>query len=435
MNSPQTEGHGLIVTRIEALGFRSLRYVSQRLGPFHVLVGPNASGKSAFLDVLAFLADLHRVGLKHAIMGHEPRGIPLRATDPRHLTWMRNGTSFELAVEAAIPDFLRERLGNGSVGVCRYEIAVDVSEPFHIARENLWLKPEEGTGTERERPRFPDPPEPPEGIVADPEKRAPAHWRRVVSREGNPEQVTIRSETSRHSYRRRLPAEESALGSLPAEDELFVVAPRFQQMLAEGVQRIALSSEAMRRPSAPAQSDSYLPDGSNLHHVVRKVEIESPERYADWMLHVREALPDIERITVRVQPWDGYRYLVIHYRSGLEAPSWLVSEGTLRFLALTLLAYLPDPTGPYLIEEPENGIHPHSVETVFQSLSSVYDAQVLLATHSPDLVRLTSVDQMLCFARDEGSGTDVVAGPAHPRLRDWHGVMDLGTLQASRVLG
>ena len=55
MAPPQTEGHGLTVTRIEALGFRSLRYVSQRLGPFHVLVGPNASGKSAFLDVLAFL--------------------------------------------------------------------------------------------------------------------------------------------------------------------------------------------------------------------------------------------------------------------------------------------------------------------------------------------------------------------------------------------
>lgn len=73
----------------------------------------------------------------------------------------------------------------------------------------------------------------------------------------------------------------------------------------------------------------------------------------------------------------------MHYRNGLQAPSWLVSDGTLRFLALTLLAYLPDPAGPYLIEEPENGIHPRNVETVFESLSSVYDAQVLLATHSP----------------------------------------------------
>ena len=435
MAPPQTESHGLIVTRIEALGFRSLRYVSQRLGPFHVLVGPNASGKSAFLDVLAFLGDLHRVDLEHAIMGYEPRGIPLRATDPRHLTWMRNGTSFELAVEATIPDSLRERLRNGSLGACRYEIAVDVSEPFHIARENLWLKPEEDAGAERERTRFPDPPEPPEGIVADPEKRAPARWRKVVSRESNPEQATFRSETSRQSYRLRLPAGESALGSLPAEDELFAVASRFRQMLAEGIQRIALSSEAMRRPSPPGKSGAYVSDGSNLPHMARALMRTAPERYADWIMHIREALPDVDRITERMQPWDGHRYLNVHYRNGLEAPSWLVSEGALRFLALTLLAYLPNPTGPYLIEEPENGIHPENVETVFQSLSSVYDAQVLLATHSPAVARLTRVDQMLCFARDEKKGSDAIAGPAHPRLRGWQGVMDLGTLLASGVLG
>ncbi|WP_343425272.1 AAA family ATPase [Candidatus Amarolinea dominans] len=32
----------------------------QHLGPFQVLIGPNASGKSTFLDVIAFLADVVR---------------------------------------------------------------------------------------------------------------------------------------------------------------------------------------------------------------------------------------------------------------------------------------------------------------------------------------------------------------------------------------
>ncbi|MDE2907401.1 MAG: AAA family ATPase [Acidobacteriota bacterium] len=88
----------MIVTRIEALGFRSLRYVSQPLGPFHVLVGPNASGKSAFLDVLAFLGDLQRVGVQQAIAGSEAQDVSLRAVDPQHLTWMRRRRTFELAV-------------------------------------------------------------------------------------------------------------------------------------------------------------------------------------------------------------------------------------------------------------------------------------------------------------------------------------------------
>ena len=242
-----------------------------------MLVGPNASGKSAFLDVLAFLGDLHRVDLEHAIMGYEPFGIPRRATDPRHLTWMRNGKTFELAVEAAVPDALRERSQNGSAGVCRYEIAVEVSEPFHIARENLWLKPEEDASTERERQRFPDPPGPPEGIVADPEKRAPARWRRVAVRESHPENVTFRPEATGRPLRMRIPTGKSALDSLPPDG--FPVATRFRRMLAEGVQRIALSGEAMRRTSPPGRSDLYLPDGSNLPHIVSHAQNERPDRY------------------------------------------------------------------------------------------------------------------------------------------------------------
>ena len=101
------------MTRIQALGFRSLRYVSQRLGPFHVLVGPNASGRSVFLDVLAFLGDLQRVGVAGAITGNAAQDVPLRAVEPRHLTWMRRGSTFELAVEAAVPDDLRESQRNG----------------------------------------------------------------------------------------------------------------------------------------------------------------------------------------------------------------------------------------------------------------------------------------------------------------------------------
>jgi predicted ATPase len=47
-----------MLTLIEALNFRCLRYVKQPLAPFHVLVGPNASGKTTFLDVVAFLGRL-----------------------------------------------------------------------------------------------------------------------------------------------------------------------------------------------------------------------------------------------------------------------------------------------------------------------------------------------------------------------------------------
>lgn len=433
MTPPHEEHSGLIVNRVEAFGFRSLRYVSQWLGPFHVLVGPNASGKSAFLDVLAFLADLQRMDLDHAIMGYSPLRIPVRATDPRHLTWMGRGESFELAVEISFPIDIRFRLQDPTATQCRYEIAVEASEPYGITRENLWLKPRGGE-VERPRSKFPNPHAPPTGIVLDPERRAPAGWRRVIYRHHRSELVSYRSETSSRSFGLRISRGKSVLGGLPAEKALFPVSRRFHRMLTGGIQRIALSIESMRRASAPTRSSRFRPDGANLPHVVDSFMNDYPTRYEDWLMHVQEALPDIARLSIRTQPWDSHRYLVVHYRNGLEAPSWVVSEGTIRFLALTLLAYLPGIAGPYLIEEPENGIHSRNVEAVVQSLSSIYDSQVLLATHSPDVARLVTVDQLLCFSRDENGGTDVVAGSAHPRLRGWTGTMDLGLLLGSGVL-
>lgn len=424
------------VTRIEALEYRSLRHISQSLSPFEVLVGPNASGKSTFLDVLAFLGDLLRAGLDGAVQGDPRLGVPHRAPDGRHLVWMRRGSRFEIAVEVRIPQERQVALKNGKAAACRYELAVDVTGPLRLVAETLWLKPDDGSSARPgQRSLFPQPPSSDESLVHPPRKHAPTGWRKILSRGEDAERVTFNSETSGWNNPFRLGTDKAALMSLPEDSERFPVATWLRQLLLEGIQRIALSSEAMRRPSPPGRVRAYLPDGSNLPHVVHALEREHPGRLGEWTQHVREALPDLERITTREREEDRHRYLVLHYRTGLEAPSWLVSDGTLRLLALTLLAYVSDLSGIYLVEEPENGIHPRAVETVYQSLSSVYGAQVLLATHSPVILRMARPDQVLCFARTAAGETDVVRGSEHPRLKEWKGTMDLGTLLASGVLG
>jgi predicted ATPase len=113
----------------------------------------------------------------------------------------------------------------------------------------------------------------------------------------------------------------------------------------------------------------------------------------------------------------------------------MASDGTLRLLALTLPAYLPELNGVFLIEEPENGIHPKAVETVFQSLSNVTEAQVLLATHSPIILSLVEPRQVLCFAKNDEGATDIVRGDEHPALSDWQEDPNLGVLFAAGVLG
>ena len=196
-----------------------------------------------------------------------------------------------------------------------------------------------------------------------------------------------------------------------------------------------LNSLEIRRPSPPTRVSGFMPDGSNLPWVVDRLQADDSEKFSDWIEHLQTALPDLRGISTIERPEDRHRYMIYEYAGGFEVPSWLVSDGTLRLTALTLPAYLHDLRGIYLIEEPENGIHPGAVATAYDSLSSMYDAQILLASHSTVVLNSAAIDDVLCFAKDESGATDIVLGSEHPLLREWQGEVALGSLLASGVLG
>lgn len=366
-----------------------------------------------------------RVGPQRAVFGDLRSGIPTRAADPRDLFWMRQGNRFELAVEMDVPHHL------ASARWCRYEVAVGFSEegePVSILAENLWLANRKIEDSSPEQRRiFPFPPTPPESIL----QTGKGPWKKIIAKTHTGNDY-FRSETSDWNNQFRLGPTKSALANLPEDESRFPVSIWVKRTLMEGIQFIRLNSEAMRVPSPPGLPNSFLPDGSNLAWVVAGLATEHKEA---WLKHVRTSFEDIRDIHVHDRPEDRHRYLEIEYTSGLRAPSWVVSDGTLRLLALTLLAYLPELSGLVLIEEPENGIHPRAVETTFASLSSVYGAQVLCATHSPVILSMAEPDAVLCFAKAEGGATDVVLGTEHPNLSSWKGDVDLGTLLAAGVLG
>ena len=126
---------------------------------------------------------------------------------------------------------------------------------------------------------------------------------------------------------------------------------------------------------------------------------------------------------------------MLRHVTGVRVPSWTVSDGTLRLLALTLAAYLPDRGKIYLMEEPDNGMHPMAIEPVYQSLSSVYDSPVLVTTHSPVLLSCAPPEEILCFAKNKNGAMDIFPGHRHPRLADWPSSTDTALLLAPEVSG
>ena len=419
-----------MITLIEALNYRCLQYVQRPLKPFHVLVGPNASGKTTFLDVPGFLSDLVSEGLEVALSE--------RTSNPEELLFRRKGDRLELAIEARIPDMLRELTAKPDLDTVRYEVAIGFDETqhrFELKAETLLLKNAEVLKPPQHS-LFPISPKVPDSLLSKTRQRD----NKIVINKVRGGNDNFYSETYDRSGKGWAPSinlgpQRSALGHLLIDENSFPVAIWFQKYLINGVQKFILNSLAIKHPSPPNRAAGFLPDGSNLPWIVARLRQENQERHRAWIAHLRTALPDLVDIATSIREDDRHCYMIYEYEDGLKVPSWLVSDGTLRLTALTLPAYLPDLQDIYLIEEPENGIHPRAMATAYDSLSSMYEAQVLLATHSPVVLSTASLGDVLCFAKNDNGSTDIVLGSEHPLLQQWQGEVDLGTLLASGVLG
>jgi len=386
-----------VFKRIEATNYRCLKDVKQELNPFEILVGANASGKTTFLDVIAFLGDFIADGLESSVVR--------RTTNFHDLVWGRQMPAFELLVQAQIPaDKGYDSATAAGLDRIQYRVIFRLDpedETLQVFSEAAQLVGGGRTG--------------------DP----------IVFRANT--RLHFASEGVGEHFERQVHPNYSALTALPADD-VFPATAWLRESLRAGITSVQLDRKELEKPSPPGKVEAKRITGATLARSISQLKTKDRQRYEDWLAHIRTALPDVCAIDSVLREEDKHRYVMIEYQGGVRVPAWMLSEGTLRLLALTILAYLPEFQRVYLVEEPENGVHPVALETIYQSLSSVYNSQVLVASHSPVLLSLARPEQILCFSKTS-DGTKIVRGNEHPALKEWQGEVSLGDMVASGILG
>jgi predicted ATPase len=230
-----------------------------------------------------------------------------------------------------------------------------------------------------------------------------------------------------------------ALGSIPEDVERFPLSIQARNLLRD-IKTFALTTQALRRPAPSRAASSHFDlDGANMPHVVHALRQRDPVLFEDWVAHVATGVPGLSAVDVWERDED--RSLVLRaYFHGDHAepvPTWLLSDGTLRMMALSLLSYAASPgdRSLFLLEEPENGLHPLAIQTVYQALTSAPPGvQILCASHSPVMLSHVRLDEALVFRRTRDGSAIVRHRDEDPELAGWSGRANVADLFATGVL-
>ena len=340
-----------MITSVRLRNFKNFADETLRLGPFTVIVGANASGKSNVRDAFRFL---HGIGRGYTLaeiisgrygVGGQTAWEPPRGADNEIVRFGQTEFTLESEID---PSPLSKDVT--SIDLARVSYAVRIGRDalnrrgLSILRENLRAD----TGHS---------------------------WKRPESWKSQDDLVDV---CLTNSYFGEEDMESLSLRLLIREE--------FRSMnFLDPVPNLT------RQPSFPAQI--FLGEGGeNLPSVLQ--EICTEKKFKDVLIEwVRELTPmDVVDFRFPSDP-SGRVHLMMREEGGRDVSAYSASDGTLRFLAMMAALLGLDPTQLYFFEEIDNGIHPsrlHLLLDLIETQTAKSGIQVVTTTHSPELLSMMS---------------------------------------------
>jgi predicted ATPase len=161
------------------------------------------------------------------------------------------------------------------------------------------------------------------------------------------------------------------------------------------------------RKTAKVDDNEYLrPDGSNLAAFLYYLQQKHEESYSLIRRSVQRVAPffdDFQLKPLRLKP-DDIKLEWRHKKSDQYFDASSLSDGTLRFIALTTLFLQPERPPVILVDEPELGLHPYAIEMLASLIRQAsVDSQVIVSTQSSLLLDHFKPEDVLVADRVEGS--------------------------------
>ena len=422
-----------MLTRLQVSGFKNLVDVDIRFGPFTCIAGANGTGKSNLFDAIQFLSSLASdtfVDAAASIRAEEEKATSVQSLFHRIGSEYTDSISF--TAEMIIPDEGVDDLGQmakASITFVRYslELAYRVDEklPFSGSFELIREELEQINLREASRHlKFHHSAKDWRNSVVTGRRTAP-----FISTTEHEGQWVIRLHQDGGSSGRpqsfsasNLP--RTVLSTVNATGSPTTLLARREM---QSWRLLQLEPASLRRPDEFMTPPGMHPDGSHLPATLYSLARSGNQAESDgqdtWVyeqiaLRLSDLIDDVYEVSIDRDEKRLLLTLQVQDRNGATYPARSLSDGTLRFLALAVLALDPTAQGVICLEEPENGIHPGRIAAMLELLQEIaVDVtrpvdrnnplrQVIVNTHSPAVVHLVPPDSLLIAETDQAIRDD-----------------------------
>ncbi|MCB9425742.1 MAG: AAA family ATPase [Flavobacteriales bacterium] len=387
-----------MITYLKINGFKSFHNFEMEFTPFTVIAGANASGKSNLFDALTLLSRLAETdNLKRAFNEQRGEFIELftQYGDDNHAMEM------EFVVEMLVNKSVKDAWGNESklkYTRLKYELSIKRItnsagiEDLVVSKENLSkLNHQEDVWVNKIIP-----------------KKSLEYWRPKVGtgkrgipyietvNENGLDIIHVPQDGVQGGNKRRFPlsnATRTVLSSFDTVDFPHVLAAKEEMKSWKFLQ---LNPEDLRQATSKNNGEDTISiSGKNLAAALFRIQQTDKYILKEISRKINSFLPNFIEVGV-IDDKESKQYLIkLKDVDKKEFSSRVLSEGTLRILALCILEFDDKHTGLLCFEEPENGIHPFRIKAMtdlLKDLSVDFNEmefplrQVIVNTHSPVLV-------------------------------------------------
>ena len=394
----------MLIKSLHVKGMLSFQDMSIDMRPLNVLIGPNASGKSNLIEIIALLQSLPR---DLAAFVRESGGIS-------NWIWKGDRENGILPSNGRIEAVLKP---TPISTLQRYALEIDgrgLDANINIVQETLEDEPDCKKRHRRQ-------------------SYLQMHW-------GS---GTLRGRHESGEWRARevkideLPHGQSVLREITEPSlylEIYLVRQELEAVRFYRDWSIGRSSGVRKPQPADAPNDFLNEDFSNLALVINQLQRGPAIREIEENLQKFYEL--YEQIGVSVEA-DGAQLWL--REKGLQdvIPATRLSDGTLRYLALLTILCHPTPPPLICIEEPELGLHPDLMPEVAKLLLAASKrTQLIVTTHSKSIIdRLwEDPESVIVCERDFDAGSEFRRMPID-ELKEWMEDYELGQLWEKGVLG